>query len=52
MNVPMNAATMPTTMVSQIGMFCLPGANRRPSTPRTRPMMIAPMMLPIVMVPE
>ena len=27
MNVPMNAATMPTTMVSQNGMSCLPGAN-------------------------
>ena len=49
MKVPINAATIPTTIVSQNGMACLPGATSFPTTPRMAPMMIAPMMLPIVM---
>ena len=49
MNVPMNAATMPMTMVSQIGMFCLPGTTRRPRTPMMAPMMMAVMMPVMVM---
>src|SRR3954447_16484249 len=51
MNVPMRAATMPTTMVSQIGMFCLPGTTRRPSAPMMRPMMRAVMMPVALTVP-
>src|SRR5690348_423230 len=39
--VPMNAAIIPTTIVSQIGMLCRPGTTRRPSAPTMRPMMIA-----------
>lgn len=35
--VPMRAATIPMTMVSQIGMFCLPGTTRRSSAPMIRP---------------
>src|SRR5215216_6390748 len=42
--VPMNAATRPTTNVSQIGIFCLPGRTRRPKAPMTRPMMMAEMI--------
>src|SRR5215216_7647166 len=37
MAVPMRAATIPTTSVSQIGMFCLPGATNRPRAPRINP---------------
>ena len=44
MNVPMNAATMPMTIVSQIGMGCLPGTTSRPSAPTMAPTMIAVMM--------
>jgi hypothetical protein len=49
MAVPMSAATMPTTMVSQIGIFCRPGRTSRPSAPMTRPMMMAPKMVWMVM---
>src|SRR5689334_19751347 len=49
--VPMNAATIPTRMVSQIGMSCLPGATRRPRNPMMAPMMIAVMMPVTVTVP-
>ena len=50
MNVPMSAATMPTTIVSQIGMFCLPGTTRRPSAPTMRPTTMALMMPVTVMM--
>src|SRR3954452_17425360 len=33
MDVPMNAATMPMTIVSQIGIGCRPGTPSRPSGP-------------------
>jgi hypothetical protein len=51
MKVPMNAATIPTTMVSQMGMGCRPGTTRRPSAPMIAPMTIAVMMPVMVTVP-
>jgi hypothetical protein len=47
MKAPMKAATMPTTMVSQIGMGCLPGTTSRPSAPMIAPTMIA-LMIPVM----
>src|SRR4051794_11860918 len=49
MKAPMNAAMMPITMVSQIGMGCLPGTTSRPSAPMMRPMMIAE-MIPVMVI--
>src|SRR5215213_9619514 len=37
--VPISAAAMPTSKVSQIGIFCLPGATSRPRAPMIRPTM-------------
>jgi hypothetical protein len=37
MKVPMNAAAMPTTIVSQIGMCCLPRTTSRPRGPDDQP---------------
>src|SRR5664279_1144633 len=39
---PISAATMPTTIVSQMGMSCFPGRIKRPSAPMTSPMIKAP----------
>jgi hypothetical protein len=41
--VPTRAATTPIPMVSQIGMFCLPGATSRPNPPMINPMTSAVM---------
>src|SRR5689334_16688576 len=49
MNEPMKAATIPMTIVSQIGMCCRPGTTSRPSAPITNPTRIAEMMPVIVM---
>src|SRR3954470_24776403 len=49
--VPMNAATIPTTIVSQIGIGWRPGTTSRPSAPMIAPMMIAVMMPVTVIVP-
>ena len=49
MNVPMKAATMPTTTVSQIGMFCFPGTTSRPRKPMMAPMMMA-VMMPVIVI--
>jgi len=35
--VPTRAATIPTSSVSHIGIFCLPGATTRPKTPMIKP---------------
>ena len=40
MKVPTNAATIPTRIVSQIGIFCFPGRTRRASAPMIAPIMI------------
>jgi len=40
----MNDAMMPMTMVSQIGIDCLPGTTNRPSAPMMSPTMIAEMI--------
>ena len=47
--VPMTAATMPTTIVSQIGMFCRPGRISRARAPMTAPMTIA-VMIPVMVM--
>jgi hypothetical protein len=47
----MNAAAIPTTIVSQMGMRCLPGTTSRPSAPTTMPTKIALMIPVIVMTP-
>jgi len=39
--VPSSAAMMPTTIVTRMEMFCLPGANTRPSKPMMAPMTMA-----------
>jgi RNA polymerase sigma factor (sigma-70 family) len=44
--VPSNAPTMPTTMVSRIDMFCLPGRISRANAPITSPTTIAKMSEP------
>jgi hypothetical protein len=49
MKVPMKAPTMPMMMVSQIGMFCLPGTISRAMAPMMRPNTIAVMMPVTVM---
>src|SRR4051812_43179445 len=41
MNVPMNAATMPMTIVSQMGIGCRPGTTSRPSAPTMAPTIMA-----------
>jgi hypothetical protein len=45
----MKAATMPTTIVSQIGMFCFPGATSRPRKPMIAPMTMA-VMMPVTVI--
>ena len=40
----MNAATIPTRIVSQMGMFCLPGRTSRASAPMIKPNTIAVMI--------
>ena len=48
----MKAATMPTTIVSQIGMAWRPGRTSRARAPMTAPMTIAVMMPVMVIVPQ
>jgi len=47
--VPIKAPTIPITMVSQIGMPCLPGTMSRASAPTMSPMTMAVMMPVTVM---
>ena len=47
--VPMTAATMPTTIVSQIGMFCRPGRMSRARAPMMAPMTMA-VMIPVTVM--
>ena len=48
-SVPMKAATMPTTIVSQIGMFCRPGRMSRARAPMMAPTTIA-VMIPVMVM--
>jgi hypothetical protein len=47
--VSIKAATMPTRIVSQIGMFCRPGRMSRARAPMMAPMTIA-VMIPVTVM--